>query len=213
MLPVSPLLEPLFPDGGLRRGTVVRVRSSTAVLLAVMAEASATGTWSAVVGLPELGVVAAAEAGLALERVALIPRPGSELVAVLSALIEGVELIAVADTQRLRAGDRQRLGARARQHGSVLLAVGDWPGADLELALETHPGQWQGIGADGHGRLRARRIQIRATGRGMAHRERKVAALLPGPHGALSEIGWPERTVVATTRRKPPGSGSIPRSA
>ncbi|WP_156935027.1 hypothetical protein [Pseudonocardia spinosispora] len=66
LLPVSPLLRPLFPGEGLRRVTVVRVRSSTPVVLAVMAEASATGTWSAVVGLPRLGIVAAAEAGLAL---------------------------------------------------------------------------------------------------------------------------------------------------
>jgi hypothetical protein len=40
----------------------------------------------------------------------------------------------VAGTQRLRAGDRQRLAARARQRDAVLVAFGQsWPGADVEV--------------------------------------------------------------------------------
>jgi hypothetical protein len=61
-----------------------------------------------------------------------------------------------------------------------------WPGADVELELVNHPGQWQGLGADGHGRLRARRTQVRVASRGAAHRGRKATVLLPGPTGALA---------------------------
>ena len=50
------------------------------------------------------------------------------------------------------AGDRQRLAARARQRGAVLLPLGPWPGADVELACEQ--GRWRGVGA-GEGDSRA----------------------------------------------------------
>jgi hypothetical protein len=149
-------------------------------------------------GMPEVGVIAAAEAGLVLSRVALIPEPGHDLVAVTAALLDGVELVVIAGTQRLRAGDRQRLAARARQRNAVLVPYGhSWPGADVELELLNHPGQWQGLGADGHGRLRARRTQVRVASRGAAHRGRKATVLLPGPTGALASTGvgrgWPWR--------------------
>ncbi|MDT7563309.1 MAG: hypothetical protein QOG76_1933 [Pseudonocardiales bacterium] len=44
VLPVAPALAKLLPDGGLRRGSTVRVRSSTSLLLALLAEASRTET-------------------------------------------------------------------------------------------------------------------------------------------------------------------------
>ncbi|HEV7830795.1 MAG TPA: hypothetical protein VGP04_18510 [Pseudonocardiaceae bacterium] len=86
----------------------------------MLAEASTQGAWCALVGMPEVGVVAAAEAGLVLSRVALVPEPGPDLVAVTSALLDGVEMVVIAGTQRLRAGGRQRLAARARQRNAVL---------------------------------------------------------------------------------------------
>ncbi len=121
LLPVAAPLRSLLPGGGLRRGSTVEVGSSTALLLAVLSEASAGGAWAALVGLPEVGLVAAEEAGLELSRLALVPRPGADLVAVAAALLDGLDLVVVAGTRAVRAGDRQRLAARARQRGSVLL--------------------------------------------------------------------------------------------
>jgi hypothetical protein len=90
VLPVVPVLAGLFPEGGLRRGSTVRVRSSISLLFALLAEASGQGTWCAVVGMPSLGVVAAHEAGVDLSRLALVPEPGAELSAVTSALLDGL---------------------------------------------------------------------------------------------------------------------------
>src|SRR4029453_14259220 len=67
LLPVVPVLQPLLPGHGLRRGTTVAVAGSAALALALVAGASAAGSWVAAVGLPDLGIVAAAEAGVALE--------------------------------------------------------------------------------------------------------------------------------------------------
>ena len=65
--------------------------AATSLLLALLAEASAGGAWAGVVGRPDLGLVAAAEAGIALERLALVPYPGADLVAVTAALLDGLD--------------------------------------------------------------------------------------------------------------------------
>jgi hypothetical protein len=185
-LPLAAPLRSLMPGGGLRRGSTVEVGSSTALLLALLAEASAEGSWCALVGLPEVGLVAAAEAGLELSRLALVPHPGTDLVAVAAALLDGLDLVVLAGAGRLPAGARQRLVARARQAGSVLLTTEPWPGADVRLRVQD--GRWQGLAGSGAGRLRCRRVRVRGSGRGSAHRERSATLLLPGPEGAVAGV-------------------------
>jgi hypothetical protein len=188
MLPVVVPLAALLPGGGLRRGTTVAVSGATgaiSLVLALLAEASATGAWAAVVGRPDLGLVAAAEAGIALERLALVPYPGADLVAVTAALLDGLDLVVVAG-RVMHGGDRARLAARARQRGAVLLPLGPWPGADLELACEH--GRWRGVDAEEGdlGRLTAREVRVQLRGRGVAPVGRTARLLLPGPTGGLA---------------------------
>ncbi|MCE0767149.1 hypothetical protein LWC35_30215 [Pseudonocardia kujensis] len=188
VLPVAAPLVPLLPGGGLRRGSTVSVSTgpgSTSLLFGLLAEASAEGAWAGVVGAPGLGAVAAAEAGIRLERLALVPRPGADLVAVTAALLDGLDLVVVAGAERagVRGGDRQRLAARARQRGAVLLALGAWPGADL--ALDCTQVEWRGV-ARGAGRLRSRCAVVRSSGRGTGASGRETELLLPGPAGAVA---------------------------
>lgn len=192
VLPVAAPLAGLLPDGGLRRGSTVAVSGSTSLLLAVLAEASRAGSWCAVVGLGDLGVQAAAEAGLDLARTALVPRPGPRPAAVVAALVDGVDVV-VLDTAlpgvRWPAGDRQRLGARVRQKGAVLVPVGapgSWPGAEVELRAEGSA--WAGLGGDGAGRLRSRRVRVRSAARGRPG-EQEEPLLLPGPAGTCLPDG------------------------
>lgn len=182
--PVAAPLRSLFPGGGLRKGSTVAVDSPGALLLALLAEASADGAWCGLVGMPRLGLVAAAEAGLVLSRVALVPRPGRDLVAVTSMLLDGLDVVVVAGGERLRAGDRQRLAGRARQRGALLVAVGRWAGADLEISAGG--GRWRGLADAGAGRLRSRPARVRVRGRGAAYRERTATMLLPGPCGTVA---------------------------
>jgi hypothetical protein len=201
VLPVAEPLARLLPAGGLRRGSTVALPpapAATSLLLALLAEASAGGAWAAVVGRPGLGLVAAAEAGVRLERLALVPEPGPDLMAVTVALLDGMDVVAVAGAERagVRAAERQRLAARARQRGAVLVALGPWPGADLELSCTE--ARWQGLGA-GAGRLRERQVRMRLRGRGVASGGRSAGMLLPAPGGAvtpvLSESAVPESAV------------------
>jgi hypothetical protein len=188
VLPVGAPLATLLPGGGLRRGTTVAVTGTagaTSLVLALLAEASAGGAWAGVIGRPDLGLVAAAEAGVALERLALVPYPGADLVAVTAALLDGLDLVVVAG-RVLHGSDRARLAARARQRGAVLLPLGPWPGADVELTCEQ--GRWQGVGAGSGdvGRLRTRRVCVRLRGRGVAPAGRSARLLLPGVAGRLA---------------------------
>ena len=190
-LPVSPALADLLPDG-LRRGSTVGVAGPGArsLALALIAEATATGSWAAVVGDPDLGLAAAAEVGVALARLAVVdlsgPTASRQWGAVVSALVGGLDLVLVAPRRQVRAADARRLAARARERGSVLIRIGDapWPDRpDLELALGG--ASWEGP-EDGYGRLRCRRAEVVATGRGRNARERRVLLLLPDARGVPS---------------------------
>src|SRR5215813_11597609 len=64
LLPVLPALRELLPGGGLQRGSVVTSGDWGLLPLALAAEAVSDGAWCAIVGVPAVGVRAAAEAGL-----------------------------------------------------------------------------------------------------------------------------------------------------
>lgn len=182
MLPVQAGLEGLFPWGGLRRGSTVSVHGSTSLLLALLAAPTASDSWAAVVGLPDLGVLAAAELGVAVDRLALVRRPGADLPAVVAALLDGMDLV-VAPRARLTDAQVRRLSARARHRGAVLLAAGPWPGADLELRCAR--ARWHGLG-DGCGRLTRREVTVQARGRGAAARPVRAVVQLPDAGGVVA---------------------------
>ncbi len=184
-LPVLSALAPLLPGGGLRRGSTVAVTGSASLLLALLAGASRAGAWAAVVGVPTLGMVAAAEAGVVLERLALVPRPGTDLAGVTAALADGMDLVAVGRPDRLHVTEVRRLVARARQRGTVLVGFGGWPGAELRLSVQSPA--WQGLG-QGSGRLTARRVTVRLDGRGSAARPRYHDIWLPAVGGGVAEL-------------------------
>jgi hypothetical protein len=129
-----------------------------------------------IVGAPDLGILAAAELGVAVDRLALVPAPGGDVVSVAAALLDGFDLVVLATTKITDASAR-RLSARARNRGSALVAFGPWPGADLELRC-THD-RWSGLGV-GHGHLRARVVDVHASGRGSAARPVRLSLTLQG---------------------------------
>jgi hypothetical protein len=184
LLPVVPALQPLLPGRGLRRGTTVAVGRSAALALALVAGASAAGSWVAAVGLPDLGIVAAAETGIALERLALVPAPGAKAwPTVVAVLLDAVDVVLVRSPAGLPAGQARRLAARARERGAVLVPFGAWSEpVDLRLAVATSA--WLGLG-QGHGRLQARRVEVVVVGRGAATRELRARLWLPAPDGTI----------------------------
>ncbi|QUH05047.1 hypothetical protein HUO13_33530 [Saccharopolyspora erythraea] len=183
VLPTRAELAAVLPWPGLRRGSTVAVHGSVSLLFALLAEATEQGSWAAVVGLPGLGLVAAAEAGVEIARLALVPQPGDDPVGVIAALLDGVDLVVVGGPHRLLEPDARRLSTRARNRGAVLVPFGEWPGA--EVRLQCVRGRWLGLG-NGHGHLREREVTVQSSGRGAASRPRSCRLLLPGEGGALA---------------------------
>ncbi|GAA3340439.1 hypothetical protein GCM10020358_28070 [Amorphoplanes nipponensis] len=166
------------------------------------------------VGVPTLGALAAAESGIALDRLALVPNPGPEWPTVVAALIDGVDVVVIAVPGPVSASITSRLVARARQRGCVLVPYGRWDGADVTLQV-TH-GWWEGLGA-GHGRLRRRKVTVVARGRGTAARPKEITMWMPGftaapPHPADPAPGPRFRPTAvpaaATVDQEPPSASA-----
>ena len=195
-LPVLAALRDLFPGGALQRGWVITTGgdAATSLALAIAAGPSAAGSWTAVVGEEGLGLPAAAEAGVVLERLLMVAAPGPRgAVEAAAALVGSVDIVLMGAGIRLGAADQRRLAARLRERGSVLIQPGGKAlgGAGLggealggaDVRLQVVSSRWSGLG-DGWGLLRSRRVSVRAQGRGAASRPRSLDLLLPGPDGA-----------------------------
>lgn len=184
VLPVLPVLAPLLPGGGLRRGSTVWVGggpAASSLALALVADATSLGSWCAAVGWPSLGVAAAAELGVALERFPLVSSPpAAAWPTIVAALLDAFDVVLARPPARLALGRARRLSARARERGAVLVLVGDTASSieGTDVRLSTAAAEWHGLGR-GHGHLAGRVVEVVAGGRGAASRERRVRVWLP----------------------------------
>ena len=174
-------LAELVPDGAVVRGTVLRVvgapgAGSTTVAFELAAAFTAMGEWAAAVDLDAtLGPLAAAEAGVALERFAVVRRvPPARWATVVAALLDGVSLVLAEVPRGVRLGDARRLEARVREREAVLVAVephgAAWP-AGAVYVVHAAASTWDGL-EPGAGVLAGRRLQVQVEGRGQAARPR-----------------------------------------
>lgn len=183
ILPVLPALAGLLPGGGLARGSVLGVEQPGLLCLALLAGASAAGSWCGVAGVPSLGVVAAAGMGAEPARLMLVPEPGPGWAQVVASMLEACEVVVVRPPEPPSGQVRRRLEGTLRRGGGVLIAAGAWDGAPVRLRVTQR--SWAGIG-DGYGSLRGCRAEVVAEGRGAAARPRRQWLWLPGPDGTVT---------------------------
>jgi len=188
VLPVLPALAPLLPGKGLAKGSVVAVDRAGTLCVALMAGPSQAGMWCGVTGMPDLGIVAAAEAGAEPGRMMLVPEPGPRWAEVAATMLDACEVVLLRPPGRVPAAVRRRLETAARRSGAALIVAGTWDGAPVRLHVARQ--QWDGIG-DGYGRLRARRAEVTAEGRGALVRPRRRWLWLPGPDGKIIAAAGP----------------------
>ncbi|WP_106849590.1 hypothetical protein [Blastococcus sp. Marseille-P5729] len=179
---------------GLRRGASYLVEGSTSLCLAMAAGVSQEGGWCAAVGMPRLGMQAAAGLGIDLQRFAVVPDPGSHWLEVVATLADAVEVILLAPEAPVRDADLRRLAARLRQHGSTLIVHGRrWSG--IEARFTVTDSHWAGAHTDGRGYLSARHALVTLSGKGAPVTER---LWLPGPDGGVRPVDEsPERVLRA----------------
>src|SRR5579862_6144941 len=159
VLPVPAPFKQLFPYGGMVRGSLVAVDSLT-VALALLAAASAEGTWCAAVGIGGLGLAAVVETGIDLHRFVVVPSPSERWAVAVATLLDGFGIVLVRPPQRASASDERRLVARARERKSVLVTYGAWAAGSIDLTIRIERSEWAGLSGDGdgYGRLTGRRI-------------------------------------------------------
>ncbi|MCD2263082.1 hypothetical protein K3888_10250 [Dietzia aurantiaca] len=162
-VPVPGSVAGLLPGGVLPAGRVTAVGGSATLRIGLLAAATAAGVRCAVVGWPELGVAAVAEQGGRLDCLALVPDPGPDAAAVVSVLIDGLDLVLLGPDVAAVAPSRARvIAGRVRAAGAVLLVGPGWPGAELTLAGRHC--RYGGLGA-GAGRLASVSTVVRCSGR------------------------------------------------
>jgi len=182
MLPAPSGIARLLPEGGLRAGAVYSFAPSMPLVTALLAEPSKTGAWCAVIGMPELGIEAAAEAGVDLSRLAIVPHPGERWLGVASAIAEVVGVVALRPGARIGDRDASRLSARLRERGTVLLVEGSWQQAEAAIGVEELA--WSGLG-QGHGYIERLEATIVVAARRSPAPRRGRVILLGAPSPAI----------------------------
>jgi len=174
LLPVPESLAELSPASGrypqptpLPRGAVAVLSGARSLPLSMVAAVTAEGGHAAIVGQPDVGLLAAVEMGADLSRIAVIPEPGSDPVEVAAVLMDGMDLVVLGLGGRSVPPSRARaVVARARQKGCTLLVTdGDWHGASARLEAKVCGYEITGRGRPGFGRISKVRLAFSASGR------------------------------------------------
>jgi hypothetical protein len=170
LLPIPEALADLLPDS-LPRGTVAVLSGVRSLSLHLVATVTAAGGHAAIVGQPDVGLLAALEMGADLSRLAVIPDPGADPVEVAAVLMDGLDLVVLGLGGRSVPPTRARaVTARARQKGCTLLVTdGEWHGASARLEARVCGYEMAGAGGreptPGRGRISRVRLATRAGGR------------------------------------------------
>lgn len=216
LLPVNPAFAELIGGAGLRRGTTVVVHGgdvpgATSLLLGLLAGPSLDGAWCAIVGAPELGILAASELGVALDHLLLVPEPGRRLAQVAAVLLEACDVVCLRLSAPLATTESRRLAAKARERRAVLV-VATGGAASLavprglastwsempDLRLAVLASRFTGTG-NGSGRVEAHLLEVVARRRRAAPEELARWLWMPGPDG---------RVAIAVAEDMAPGAAS-----
>jgi hypothetical protein len=167
-------------DEGVQQGSVVTVGGAlgagvTRAAFELAAAATAAGEWVALLDTNTLGLAAAAELGVELERCAVVRDvPDAQWPVVVGALLDGMAMVVAPLPARLALGDARRLLARARERRAVLVALesvpaarrraGVWP-AEAALRVHVHDVRCDGLERGG-GLLTSCTASVTVEGRG-----------------------------------------------
>jgi hypothetical protein len=180
---VSRTLESLPGLSGviqIRTGEAYAV-DSPSLATALVAGPSQAGEWIAFVGVPDLGLEAAAQFGVDLERTVMVPHPGELWLSVTAGVLDVANVVVVKPPTPVAAQQAERLKSRLRMKDAALVCWGEWPRSDATLTITES--SWLGLGR-GHGRLRARRVVVSVRQGGPV---RHIPLWLPGLDQQVAE--------------------------
>ena len=173
-LPVSPDLRAMFPEGGLVRGRTVLCGGDAAVALAlrIVSQPTQAGSWLGVVGVHNIGVQAASEQGVALQRVVFVQPATSraEWVSTVAAAADGFDVLMLEVPHGITVADARRVQTRIQSRRNALVLIGATQKLALQsvfqpdVVMDTTTTQWNGI-ERGSGHVQSREVCVTVSGR------------------------------------------------
>lgn len=182
-VPVAPALASLLASSGLERGGVYACAGDApmSLLFSLVAVATTQGSWLACVDVPRMGLMAAHEYGVALQRVMCVSTGGhtQSYAQVVGALVDGIDLVVVSSPV-CSAAEARRIVARAKASGSVLLILGRAGQFSPDVVLSSSTTEWHF-----HTHASSRTMSVQAHGR-RVYNQRALTVQLPAADGAAS---------------------------
>lgn len=159
-------LAEALPGGGLPRGKATQSTQCPALIVALLSQATAAGGYAAVVGWDELSLAGVAELGGALERIAVIPKPGADPLAIVGALVEGMDLVVFRSASRLdlSVARSRPLLAKLRK-GTAALVLVECSVPSPAVLLEGRVAGFRGI-RPGRGRIVGFDVEVSVQAKG-----------------------------------------------
>ena len=173
-LPVAKALQPIIPDGVLVRGRTVLCSGDAAMSTALLMASAPTqaGSWLAVVGVSDFGLVSACEQGVALQRTVLVtPKSNKkDWTSTVAAVADGFDLVMLEVPREVSESDARRIQTRIQARRNVLVLVETSRHATRRsvfqpyVVLHTRTPKWDGI-EHGAGYVQGRLIDVTVSGR------------------------------------------------
>ena len=182
-VPVAPALASLLPSSGLERGGVYACAGDApmSLLFSLVATATSVGSWLAFVDVPRVGLMAAHEYGVALQRIMCVSTGGhtQSYAQVVGALVDGIDLVVVS-SPTCSSAEARRIVARAKASGSVLIILGRAGQFSPDVVLSSSTTEWHF-----HMHASSRTMSVQAHGR-RVYNQRALTVQLPAANGAAS---------------------------
>ncbi|MEI7883067.1 MAG: hypothetical protein WCI32_05985 [Actinomycetota bacterium] len=173
-LPVAKALQPIIPDGVLVRGRTVLCSGDAAMSTALLLVCAATqaGSWLAIVGVSDFGLMSACEQGVALQRTVLVTPTSNkkDWTSTVAAVADGFDVVMLEVPREVSESDARRIQTRIQARRNVLVLVETsrhtTPRSVFkpDVVLHTATTSWHGI-EHGAGYVQGRHIDVTVSGR------------------------------------------------
>ena len=173
-LPVAKALQPIIPDGVLVRGRTVLCSGDAAMSTALLLVSAATqaGSWLAIVGVSDFGLMSACEQGVALQRTVLVTPTSNkkDWTSTVAAVADGFDVVMLEVPREVSESDARRIQTRIQARRNVLVLVETSRHATRrsvfqpDVMLHTMTTKWDGI-EHGAGYVQGRLIDVTVSGR------------------------------------------------
>ncbi len=175
---VPQYLLPVFPHG-IAKGSIVEIAGSMSIGVMLAGIVARQGAWVACVGMPSWGWSLANASGISLHRCVTIPYVSQHSAQVMSAVIDGFDVV-IAPSTLIPHRQQRILERRVRARSGVLFSLGSWAGST---------GQVHGVMRDASGEILKNERHVAEIGP-ISHIDYEVSSWWGSALVRFSHAGW-----------------------